>query len=280
MDFKYSPYTIFSKSKTSYGLYARAQWMSESTAKLKGAVERLVDSIRRSQRKNGSWEDSVVKTTENLHTLSLLAPRRLDYGSKAVDWLLEKEHAPIVHISGDGSPYSGLFFKVGREDTKEIYGRNDLLFNKGCSGFFKTGAALYFSGFHGREKDQRVASAFKSLDKVLNVRRGRWCSLACSNNILRGYVNHPKKRNSSQIKKAIRYLEGIQTKGGDWKGTPYFYRTFNTVARSNLPSARRQIERAIPRILRSQNRDGSWGKSHREFKTFLVLDGLHQQGIA
>jgi hypothetical protein len=280
MDFKYSPYTVFNKSRTPYGLYARAHWMGESSVKLKGAVERLVASICRSQRKNGSWGDSVVKTTENLHILSLLAPHRVDFGSKAVDWLLEKEHPSIVHVSGDGSPYSGLFFKVGREDTKGIYGRNDILFNKGCSGFFKTGAALYFSGFYGREKDQRVANAFKSLDKVLNVRRGKWCSLSCSNNILRGYVSHPKKRDSSQIRKALRYLEGIQTKGGGWKETPYFYRTFNSIASSSLPAARRQVERAMPRILRSQNRDGTWGKSHKEFKTFLVLDGLHQQNIA
>lgn len=280
MNLKYSPYAIFKGSKTPYGLYARVNWMGESTANLKGAVERLVAAICREQVANGSWDDSVVRTAENLRILSLLAPDRLDVGAKAVDWLLEKEHPPMVYLSGDGSPYTGLFFRMGHQDTKQIYSRDDLLFNRGCSGFVKTGAALYFSGFFGKEKDKRVASAFKSLDKVLETRGGRWCSLACSNNILRAYVSHPRKHSSSQTRKALRYLEKVQTEGGNWKRNPYFYRVFNIVAGSNLATARKQVQRAMPRILRSQNRDGGWGRTNREFKTFMVLDGLHQQGLA
>ncbi len=279
MKLKYSPYAVFKGSRTPYGLYARRNWMGESTAKLKRAFERVADSICRDQSGNGSWGESVVRTSQNLHILSLLAPDRADAGAKGVDWLLEKEHPPMVLTSRDGSPYSGLFFEVNRGDTAEIYGRDDLFFNRGCSGFVKTGAALYFSGTFGREKDRRVANAFKSLDKVLEVRRGRWCSLACSNNILRGYVTHPKRRNSSQTRRALAHLEKVQTKAGGWEGVPYFYHAFNTIASSKLPSARRQVERAMPRILRSQNKDGSWGKKHQEFKTFMVLDGLHRRGI-
>lgn len=279
MKLKYSPYGIFKGSTTPYGLYARLNWMSESTAKLKGAAERLAESICRDQLDNGSWGESILETSENLHILSLLAPDRALVGGKAVDWLLEKEYAPMVLISGDGSPYNGLFFRMSRKDTHEIYRRDDLFFNRGCSGFVKTGAALYFSGIFGRKEETRVAGAFKSLDKVLEVRGGRWCSLACSNNILRGYVSHPKKRNSPQTREALAHLEKVQMGTGGWKTIPYFYHTFNTVASSKLPSARRQVERAMSRILRSQNRDGTWGKRHREFKTFMVLDGLHRQGI-
>lgn len=279
MKLKYLPYGIFKESRTPCGLYARRNWMGESTAKLKGVIERVVESICRDQLDNGSWGDSVVNTSENLHILSLLAPERDDVGAKGVDWLLEKEHPPMVLTSGDGSPYTGLFFKMGPGDTKAIYGRDDLFFNRGCSGFVKTGAALYLSGIFGRGEDKRVGSAFKSLDRVLEVRGGRWCSLVCSNNILRGYVTHPRRRDSSQTRKALAYLEKVQAKTGGWERIPYFYHSFNTIASSKLPSARRQIERAMPRILRSQNRDGSWGKRHQEFKTFMVLDGLCRQGI-
>jgi hypothetical protein len=279
MDFKYSPYAVFKKSKTPFGLYARATWMGESTVNLNASIERLVNAICKDQRDNGSWSDSVIKTTENLHILSLLAPEKLDVGAKAVDWLLEKEHAPMVHISGDGSPYSGLFFKLSHDDVRQIYGRNDLLFNKGCSGFFKTGAALHFAGIFGQEKDARVSAAFRSLDRALDIRHGRWCSVPCSNNILRAYVSHPKKRHSAQTKTALGSLEKFQTKQGTWKGTPFFYHTFNTVAHSDLASGRRQVKCAMTRILRSQNRDGTWGRANSEFSTFMVLDGLHQQGI-
>jgi len=253
--------------------------MGESTAKLKTATERLLSSICLSQLKKGCWEDSVVKTIENLYYLSLLAPEKSGAGKKAVDWLLEKEHPQIEHVSGDGSPYSNLFFRVEHDDVEELYRRKDLPFNRGCSGFYKTGAALYFSGIFGAGQKKRVTDAFKSLDKVLVIRRGKWCSLACSGNILRGYVAHPKKKNSSQTRKALKYLEKVQSETGTWKGTPFFYQTLNTVAHSSLPTARRQIKRAIPRILRSQNRDGTWGRTHIESNTFMVLDGLRRQGL-
>lgn len=279
MELKYSPYRIFKGRRSPYALYARRRWLGESSPRLKDLTRRSVDSICKKQGDNGSWSNSVIGTVENLYFLSLLAPRNSATGARAVDWLLEKEHAPIVHISGDGSPYSGLFFRIEHEDVTQIYSRRDLPFTRGCSGFFKSGAALYFSGIFGRVGDARVTGAFKSLDKVLEVRGGRWCSIACSNNILRGYVRHPKKKSAKETKKALKYLEGIQTKSGGWKGTPFFYQTFNTIAQSDLPSARRQIERATGRVVRSQNRDGTWGRSNAEFNTFMVLDGLDRQGI-
>jgi len=279
MELKYSPYTIFKKSKNPYALYARTKWMGESSSLLKSKIQRLTDTLLRSQSRNGSWSDSVVRTVENLYTLSLLSPGNRSVGQKAVDWLLEKDHPPIIYVSGDGSPYSGLFFKVQHDDVKSIYDRRDLPFTRGCSGFFKTGAALYFSGIFGRSDDKRVAAAFKSLDKVLVIRKGKWCNIPCSNNILRGYLSHPCKRDSAQSRKALKVLEEVQTETGGWRGTPFFYQTFNTVAQSNLPGARRQMRRAMDRVARSQNRDGTWGRSNVEFNTFMILDALHRQGV-
>ena len=279
MKLKASPYKVFEKSKTPYAIYARKHWMGESSKSLKDLTDSLLESILKKQNPNGSWHDSVVKTVEYLYILSLLAPRRTRAGGGAVDWLLEKSEPLVVRISGDGSPYTGLPFKVGHEDVRQIYTRRDLPFHQGCSGFFKTGAALYFSGVFDRADDERVAVAFKSLDKALQIRGGKWCNVACSGNILRGYVAHPRKRNSSQTKEALRYMEQIQTRAGGWKGTPFFYQAFNTIAQSNLPSARRQVKRAVERIARSQNRDGTWGRSDPEFNTFMVLDALHRQGV-
>ena len=279
MELKYSPYAVFKGSRKPYALYAKANWMGERSPSLRDMTKRLIDSLCQKQKKNGSWNDSVVRTVENLYFLSLLAPRRSAAGARAVDWLLEKDRPIVVRVSGDGGPYTGLPFEVGHEDVRGIYTRNDLPFNRGCSGFFKTGAALYFSAVFGRGDDERVAVAFRSLDKVLQIRRGKWCSLPCSGNIFRGYVAHPRKKNSAQTKKALKYLEQAQTRTGGWEGTPFFYQTFNAVAQSELPSARRQIGRAVGRVVRSQNRDGSWGRSNREFNTFMVLDGLHRQGV-
>jgi hypothetical protein len=279
MELRYEPYAVFKRRSNPYALYARTHWMGEPVSRVKDATKRRVDSITKSQKKDGSWKGSVVKTVENLYVLSLLAPQRSDVGVRGVDWLLEKGEPPTVRISGDGSPYTGLPFKVGHEDVRQIYTRRDLPFHQGCSGFFKAGAALYFSGIFSKTDDERVAIAFKSLDKTLRIRGGKWCNVACSGNILRGYVAHPRKGNSSQTKRALRYMEQVQTKAGGWKGTPFFYQAFNTIAQSDLPSARRQVARAMNRIVRTQNPDGTWGRSNTEFNTFMVLDGLHRHGV-
>ena len=181
--------------------------------------------------------------------------------------------------SGDGAKYDGLFFRVNRKDVSLIYRHNDLLFNRGCTGFVKTAAALYFDGIFTKQKDERVLQAFKTLDNVIKKRHNKWCSMPCSNNILRAYISHPLKRQSKQTQDALKTLAKLQTRNGSWRGIPYFFHTFNIVAQSKLKIAKQQIQKALPRIVHYQNRDGSFGKGNKEFYTFLVLDGLKRQRI-
>ncbi len=276
---RYDPYQIFQKSKSPFAIYARRKWLGEESESSRMEADQIVTKLIEVQSNNGSWFDSVVETIENLHLISLLAPKFNGRTKRAVDWLLEKEYEPMHCTSGDGAKYDGLFFRLNRKDTQQIYHRNDLLFNRGCTGFIKTAAALYFAGIFTKQKDERVMQAFKTLDNVLKKRRGKWCSIACSNNILRSYVSHPLKRQSKQTQDALKTLSKLQTRNGGWRGTPFFYHTFNIVAQSKLKIAKAQVAKALPHIVRSQNRDGSFGKGNKEFNTFLVLDGLKRQRI-
>ncbi len=271
---RFDPYQIFKNSSTPYAIYARRKWLGEETESSRIEGDQIVAKLIDVQNNNGSWNDSVVDTIQNLHLISLLAPKFNGRTKRAVDWLLEKGHEPMRH-----SLYEGLFFRMNRNDTKQIYRRRDFIFTMGCSGFVKTGAALYFAGIFTKQKDERVLYAFKTLDKVIKKRHGKWCSLPCSNNILRAYVSHPLKRQSKQTQDALKVLAKAQTKSGSWQGTSYFYHTFNLIAQSKLKVARQQIVKALPRIISSQNRDGSFGKDNKEFYTFLVLDGLKRQRI-
>jgi len=276
---RYDPYQIFRFGTSPYALYARRKWLGEESESSRIQADQLVNKLIEAQSPNGSWNDSLVETIQNLHLIALLAPKFNGRVKKAVDWLLEKDYEPMRHTAKDGAKYDGLFFRINRKDVNQIYRRKDLLFHPGCAGFIKTAAALFFAGIFTKQKDERVLQAFKTLDNVLKRRQGKWCSMPCSNNILRAYVSHPLKRQSKETKKALTTLAKLQTRSGSWRGIKYFYHTFNIVAQSKLKIARQQVAKALPRLIQLQNRDGSFGREHKEFYTFLVLDGLKKQRI-
>ncbi|MEO0093277.1 MAG: hypothetical protein ABIK93_07490 [candidate division WOR-3 bacterium] len=277
---RYDPYQIFRKGSTPYAIYARRKWLGEETESSRMAADQIVANLIQTQSPNGSWNDSVVETIQNLHLISLLAPKFNGRTKKAVDWLLEKHLEPMRHTAKDGVKYDGLFFQVNRKDANEINRRENFLFTRGCAGFVKTAAALLFAGIFTKQKDERVLQAFKTLDNILKRRQGKWCNnLPCSNNVLRAYVCHPLKRQSKETQTALKTLAKLQTRNGTWRGIKYFYHTFNIVAQSKLKIARQQVAKALPRIIQLQNRDGTFGKDNKEFYTFLVLDGLKKQRL-
>jgi hypothetical protein len=71
----------------------------------------------------------------------------------------------------------------------------------------------------------------------------------------------------------LRYFSRRQTRAGTWKGYP-FYHTFHALSRAKQEIAVKQVKKAMPTVIRRQNPDGSWGKSHKETNTFLALDAL------
>ena len=91
--------------------------------------------------------------------------------------------------------------------------------------------------------------------------------------MLRVLIEHPLSRESIQVENGLKYLAKHQTKTGAWKGFP-FYNTFHALSRGDHVSAKKQLKKAFPSIIRRQNKDGSWGRKERVTATFLVLDAL------
>jgi hypothetical protein len=81
------------------------------------------------------------------------------------------------------------------------------------------------------------------------------------------------------MKLALSRLGREQLSSGGWRGTIPFYPTFNALSRLNLPQADRQFKKALNKIAKTQNKDGSWGRSSRKFDSYLVVDALQRKGI-
>ena len=52
--------------------------------------------------------------------------------------------------------------------------------------------------------------------------------------------------------------------------------TFDVLAHLNSANARRQCMAAVEGIVRAQNKDGSWGRTQKEWDTFLVVHALNR----
>jgi hypothetical protein len=148
-------------------------------------------------------------------------------------------------------------------------------FGPGCTIFYQTAYAVHLFHVFGFDGNQRVRMTVESF---LQFWRPDWCGAWCTINVLRMLVEHPLSAGSERVEKGIRALAKTQTRGGGWRGFP-FYHTFHALSRAKHDSARKQVEKAYRSVIRRQNSDGSWGAPGSETETFLVLDGFKNLGI-
>jgi hypothetical protein len=104
-----------------------------------------------------------------------------------------------------------------------------------------------------------------------------WCGSWCNINVLRILIEHPLSKESTLVENALKHLAKLQTKTGAWKGMP-FYHTFHALSRTDATLAEEQFRKALPSVVRRQNKDGSWGRREEDTMTFLVLDALRNTG--
>jgi len=98
-------------------------------------------------------------------------------------------------------------------------------------------------------------------------------------NILRAFVIHGRYAKGRATEMMVDYLGRRQLPSGKWKGRIPFYMTFNALAHLNSANARRQCMAAVEGIVRAQNKDGSWGRTQKEWDTFLVVHALNRLNV-
>jgi len=268
------PCQIFEGVKTPVALRVRMDHMGEHGCAF--TAEKLAGQILVRQKPDHSW-GTVSETVCALFDLQLLNPGGNLITRSGVSWLLE-EHLPAMEcVSTDGSPYHNLFFKVERYQSKKLNDIAGTPFSKGCSGFIKTGAALYLASANKMHANERVAAALESLDKVIKVRKGRWCSPSCSNNILQGYAMHPEAKDGPAMRAAVAALGRLQKPSGVWTGAP-FYPTLYALSNCESKPAAKQVRLALAKCARTQKKDGSWGGKNKLHDTYMVLEAMRRSG--
>ena len=268
MKLRFDPLKIFRASKTPWGLYARQKWCNEESHRAwKADFQITVDQLMKGQSPEGSWDRSVLKTIQRLFGLHLTIRYLNEDIDRALDWLIEKASGAFSSRRAEmGEPVIAAALK-------------GLPFSPGPSRYLMLGATLFLATIFGRGDDERVLELYEPMNRLGKESKGRWCGWSCSNNILRAFVVHPTYANTETISLAIEALARVQNPSGRWPDQVPFYQTVNALAHLNLSQADMQLERAFKRLYETQLRDGSWGRSQREWNTFLIVHALKNKGV-
>ena len=264
---KYDPLRVFFDSNTPSGLYARQRWLYlEKTNEWKKAYRDTIDALLSGQRKDGSWGGSILITVHRLFELHLTLRNTQKQISKALDYLLLRKY-----FLENGKTLHKESHKVTAQDLEY------LPFSPGCYEHFVKGAILFLATIFGKEKDERVTRVYEMLHTIGVQKMGKWCGWSCSNNILRAFVAHPVYAKSKVIRLYLGQLAEIQQLDGGWRKPIPFYQTVNALGHLHFKQAENLLRKAFWKLEKTQNKDGTWGKSQKEWNTFLVTHAMQRK---
>lgn len=255
------------------GIYIREKVFRETNGSDDGLKKELYERIVSLQSDDGSWDQLFVQTASSLWNLSLMGYDSEDPSvKKGLDWLLSIQKYDYGGLSG------WIFHSNNRKESRTMRSTFYGEFVPGCTIFYETTYAthLFFSFGLGD-----IEPILKTVNSYLHLWGDRnWvCGAQCGLNVFRVLAEHPLSQDSPQVENGIEFLALQQTRNGSWRFRNQimpFYHTFHALSRSEHSMARQQISHALPKMIRAQNKDGSWGRSilKKETLTFLALDAL------
>ena len=264
----HDPYRVFRGSDSPCGLYARQKWLGEEgAAAWRSAYQARIDALFEGQGQDGSWDGSVIETVHRLFGLHLTVRQPTREIDTALEWLIDSasETPRGPHRKGDvpltGRDLPGLPFTLGSRES------------------FLHGASLFLAVIFGRENDPRIKNLYAGVRRQIGGEASPLCGWSGFSNYLRALVVHPEYSRDTMTAHAASALAEVQKPNGEWvRGLP-FYHTINALAHLNFEIADEQLGPAFDRLFKTQNKDGSWGGSHREWNTFLVVHALRNKGV-
>lgn len=268
MKLRHDPFHVFHGSRTPAGLYARQKWLEEAdTQKWQRDFQEIVKTLLAGQVPNGSWQHATMATIRTLFGLHLTV-RSIDSRIEdALNWLFQEMQRVAGEV--DSRPGSDVE-NVDLRGLPFVSSRSDMLL---------TGATLFLFSIFNRQSDPAVLAVYQQLDEDGLIREMLAQDIASLHNIFRALVVHPVFAHEGLSATAVDMYAGLQNEHGDWGNRLPFYQTLNALAHLNLPEADAQLERAFSQLLETQNRDGTWGRSDREWNTFLCVHALKNKGI-
>lgn len=261
----YQPYDIFRSSRSAPGLYARQKWLKEASSPLwKADFDAMVAGLLRGQSDEGLWAGSPIETIRRLFGLHLTVRASDPTIHKGLDALLVAASAP--EPSGDAGVVAaerlrGLPFAPG--------GRQAIILP----------AALFLATIFGRASDPIVLDQYDQIAAHLNTTALDRRDPGWLNNILRAFAVHPDYATHTATDSLVDWLAHHQTPRDDWGPEIPFYQVLNALAHLETDVANRQCERAFDRLVQRQASDGGWGKTDRQWKTFLAVHALRNKAL-
>ena len=274
---QYDPLKVFAGSMTPAGLYARQKWRGEKgTERWISDFNQTVGALRANQLANGSWDNSEIITIRRLFGLHLTVREADDAIERGLDWLLGRGGLSNIPGTADAS-----LAKPDRGGTNKTGGAclNNLPFSPGCFSHFAVCAGLFLANCFGWGEERKVTRMYNEIAAEIESRGGRWCSIECTNNAIRAFVTHERYGATRTTSMMVDYLGGRQLSFGNWAGRTPFFMTFNALAHLDSDAARGQCTAAAKRAAQGQNKDGSWGRTQKEWNTFLVVHALKRLKI-
>jgi hypothetical protein len=257
----YNPLEIFKKSKTPAGIYARKRWLDESaTAAWQNDFKETVATLMKGQSADGSWFQSPVETVRRLFGLHLTVRNRTEYVDKTLKWLIKESLNHHYSKALDEDLPSNAFWELPFIKAK---GRLTLV----C-------ATLFLACVFQQDNHETIEEHYKYLTRLLDEHSENKDLWADKSNVLRALIVHPVYSNDPAALKLVDDLGENQQPSGIWPAPIPFFLTVNALAHLKSERAHHQWEKALPLLLVSQKKDGTWGNQDAQWNTFLVVHAL------
>lgn len=266
MELEYDPLTVFRKSRTPCGLYARKRWLGQGDdPAFQADFNQTVGELLADRTSDGLWAHSALTTIQRLFSLHLTRRDPDPVIDRALDRLMDMARAIFVQN------------RTTHLDDLDPVALEGLPFTQSRSDVFITAAALFLGTIFGRADDRTVRQLYDQLTAECLKNDFYDHDPSSFTNIFRALVVHPAFALSPAAESAAAYLAERQTDSGRWEDPFPFFLTFNALAHLDSDAADDQIEKALVLLATSQNADGSWGRPSSEWKTFLAVHGLKQK---
>ncbi|MCB2225506.1 MAG: hypothetical protein KQH53_02430 [Desulfarculaceae bacterium] len=251
---KYDPLTPFVFSTSPAGLYARQRWLG-GDARLAIDMKARVAALKKGQRQDGSWGGSPLESLRRLFGLHLTQREPDPAVERALDWLLPRVLAPEqCGPAPSARQLAGLPFAPSRADA------------------LWPPAGLFLAAIFGRGERPEVVRGLQHINKRLWGEPG--LGWGAAGNLLRALAVHLRFQRGRGARAFLARLAGADP----WPRSLPFHQTVNALAHLPGRQAVALLRPCWPRLTGAQAADGWWGRTDREFKSFLVVHALKNAG--
>jgi hypothetical protein len=262
MRFRTDPRAFLEKRETPLGVYARREILREVNKGDKALAERLRREVVAKQLQDGSWGHSLVETAEGVDALVDLGFAEDKAVEKGALWILARQNAPKAYREG--------FFALTEKDnpaSRKVY-TGEAIVSEASSRFILSNHALRSLLRAGYGSEPQVRKKIKRLE-VLFGDEHVYCCGRCTQSVLQAFGVHSQLRNHDIAQRGLHWLGKQQKMNGEWRSLP-FYHALHSLSYYDGKEAEHQMVRLLPKLERTQNKDGSWGKIQVDERTTVV----------